>query len=156
MTKKMTREEALTLLRGGEEGVSEWNRWREADEGIPNLKGADLSDANLSRALLHGANLSDANLSQTNLPGASLSGANLSHALLPAANLYHANLSGSNLINVISDNALLGAFAAEVRPVTRKIVLEVCNDFDIRCQTSGLSGQSAVAYAPERDVGVEE
>jgi general secretion pathway protein A len=35
-------------------------------------------------------------------------------------------------INVIADNALLGGFAAEQRPVTRPVVLEVCRDFDIR------------------------
>jgi general secretion pathway protein A len=34
-------------------------------------------------------------------------------------------------INVIADNALLGGFATERRPVTRQIVLEVCRDFDI-------------------------
>jgi hypothetical protein len=35
-------------------------------------------------------------------------------------------------INVIADNALLGGFAVEQRPVTRPVVLEVCRDFDIR------------------------
>jgi general secretion pathway protein A len=34
-------------------------------------------------------------------------------------------------INVISDNALLGGFAAGKRPVTREIVRQVCLDFDI-------------------------
>lgn len=33
-------------------------------------------------------------------------------------------------INVIADNALLGGFAAGVKPVTRAIVAEVCRDFD--------------------------
>ena len=35
-------------------------------------------------------------------------------------------------INVVCDNALLGGFAAQVRPVTRAIVEEVCRDFDLK------------------------
>ncbi|HTV00736.1 MAG TPA: AAA family ATPase [Luteitalea sp.] len=35
------------------------------------------------------------------------------------------------LINVICDNALVGAMAAEVKPVTQSIVREVCLDFDL-------------------------
>ncbi|HWB30916.1 MAG TPA: AAA family ATPase [Vicinamibacterales bacterium] len=35
-------------------------------------------------------------------------------------------------INVIADNALLGGFAAGVKPVTSEIVREVCSDFDLR------------------------
>lgn len=34
-------------------------------------------------------------------------------------------------INVIADNALLGGFAAGVRPVSSAIVSEVCHDFDL-------------------------
>ena len=41
----MEREEAISLLRGGHEGVAEWNRRREAGEPIPDLSGADLSGA---------------------------------------------------------------------------------------------------------------
>jgi hypothetical protein len=33
---------------------------------------------------------------------------------------------------VIADNALLGGFAAGVKPVTSEIVREVCSDFDLR------------------------
>jgi hypothetical protein len=43
----MDRDEALRLLKGGEEGVKEWNRRREAGEAIP-----DLSHANLTYAPL--------------------------------------------------------------------------------------------------------
>jgi general secretion pathway protein A len=35
------------------------------------------------------------------------------------------------LINVIADNALLGAFAASVRPVNTQCVRDVCQDFDL-------------------------
>jgi general secretion pathway protein A len=34
-------------------------------------------------------------------------------------------------INVICDNALIGGFAAQTRPVTRAVVQEVCRDFDL-------------------------
>ena len=52
-----------------------------------NLRGANLSDANLS-----GANLSGANLRDADLCGANLYGANLRGADLCGANLYGANL----------------------------------------------------------------
>jgi general secretion pathway protein A len=35
-------------------------------------------------------------------------------------------------VNVICDNALIGGFAAEERPVTRALVDEVCRDFDLK------------------------
>jgi general secretion pathway protein A len=35
-------------------------------------------------------------------------------------------------INVICDNALIGGFAAQTKPVTRALVQEVCRDFDLR------------------------
>ena len=41
----MDRDEALRLLRGGEEGVAEWNRLRSEDEEIPDLTGANLTKA---------------------------------------------------------------------------------------------------------------
>jgi general secretion pathway protein A len=34
-------------------------------------------------------------------------------------------------ISVIADNALLSAFALQLRPVTSEVVLEVCRDFDL-------------------------
>jgi hypothetical protein len=38
----MDRNEALRLLKGGEAGVREWNRRREAGEEIPNLRDAEI------------------------------------------------------------------------------------------------------------------
>ena len=35
------------------------------------------------------------------------------------------------IINVLADNALLGGFAAGVKPVGRSIVVDVCRDFDL-------------------------
>ena len=62
-----------------------------------NLSEADLSRANLSRANLSEADLSGASLSWADLCGADLSGANLSWANLSEADLSRANLSGADL-----------------------------------------------------------
>ena len=43
----MDRDEALKLLRGGKEGVAEWNRLRKKGVEIPDLRGADLRHAGL-------------------------------------------------------------------------------------------------------------
>ena len=104
----MDKDEALKLLRGGEEGIAEWNRWREDGREIPDLDGADLHGAilsgailiraHLSEANLHGANLRKANLSEAHLHRADLNGANLSLANLNGANLSLADLNGANLI----------------------------------------------------------
>ena len=59
--------------------------------------GADLSEANLSRADLSKADLSEANLSKADLSGANLSEANLSKADLSKADLSEANLSKADL-----------------------------------------------------------
>ena len=93
----MNRDEALRLLKGGEEGIKEWNRRREKGEEIPELNDVDLSGADLFKADLRGADLSEADLSGADLSRASLSGANLSLADLSEANLSTANLSTANL-----------------------------------------------------------
>jgi hypothetical protein len=59
----MDRDEALKLLRGGEDGVKEWNHRRKGDEKIPILSGADLHSANLSQA-----DLADATFRSSSLP----------------------------------------------------------------------------------------
>jgi hypothetical protein len=35
-------------------------------------------------------------------------------------------------INVICDNALIGAFASQARPIMKAMVEEVCRDFDLK------------------------
>jgi hypothetical protein len=40
-------------------------------------------------------------------------------------------------INVVCDNALIGGFAAQARPVPRSIVLEVMRDFDLESKGEG-------------------
>ena len=62
-----------------------------------NLRGADLSCANLSGAIIRGADLSCANLS-----GAIIRCANLSYADLHGANLRGANLQSANLQDAIN------------------------------------------------------
>ncbi|MGC2310269.1 MAG: pentapeptide repeat-containing protein [Candidatus Babeliaceae bacterium] len=59
----------------------------------------DLRGANLSNSNLSDANLSHANLSHANLSYAYLFNANLSYAYLFNANLYHANLAYAYLFN---------------------------------------------------------
>jgi len=70
---------------------------RGADLSVANLRGADLGSADLSGADLRGAYLRDANLSVANIRGANLRGANLSGADLSGANLRGANLIDANL-----------------------------------------------------------
>ena len=82
------------------------------------LRGANLSDANLSNADLRGANLSDADLRNADLFGANLRDANLSDADLRGANLSDANLSNADLRGAnLSDADLRNAdlFGANLR-----------------------------------------
>jgi hypothetical protein len=99
----MERDEAIKLLKGGEDGVREWNRRREDGEAIPNLDEASLDEANLS-----GANLREADLLRVNLSGANLFEADLSRANLSEADLSRANLSGANVIRANLRGAELG------------------------------------------------
>jgi general secretion pathway protein A len=52
-------------------------------------------------------------------------------------------------INVIADNALLGGFAAGIKPVPRSIVAEVCRDFDFVVSEQPHSGPS---FEPAREL----
>jgi TIR domain/Pentapeptide repeats (8 copies) len=86
----MANPEHLQILK---QGVETWNAWRKQHEDIR----PDLSEANLSEAILSGADLSEANFEAANLSKAKLSKANLSEAKLSEANLSEANLSEANL-----------------------------------------------------------
>ena len=49
-----------------------------------------------------------------------------------AVALIHERANGiPRLINVIADNALLGGFAAGLKPVNSRCVRDVCQDFDL-------------------------
>jgi len=78
---------AHELLRGGREGVKEWNLRRKRGEAIP-----DLSDGKLSGLSLFRANLSDIRLANADLRATRLSQANLSNATLFGARLPSARL----------------------------------------------------------------
>jgi general secretion pathway protein A len=55
------------------------------------------------------------------------------------------------IVNVVSDNALLNGFAAQVRPITAAFVEEVCQDFDL----SGSSDEASAALTVENKVSTE-
>ena len=109
----MDRNEALRLLKGGSEGVAEWNRRRKAGEEIPPLREADLRGAHLIRADLRGAHLGKADLGRAALGGADLReanlvGAHLVRAYLGRADLRGAALGGADLVLADLDGAHLG------------------------------------------------
>jgi uncharacterized protein YjbI with pentapeptide repeats len=98
----VNRDDAIALLKGGPDGVLDWNTRRANGEQIPSLENADLfradlTGANLSRADLRGANLYGANLDSANLSEADLYTADLAKADLSGANLSAANLCGARL-----------------------------------------------------------
>ena len=106
----MSNKKHVALLK---KGVAAWNKWREEKpDTLPDLSGADLSDADLSgvdlrRASLTGANLSGADLSDADLSGVNLNRANLTGANLSGAALYWANLIRANLIRADLSGAKL-------------------------------------------------
>jgi uncharacterized protein YjbI with pentapeptide repeats len=124
----MANQEHLNILK---QGAMTWNQWRKEHAHIqpdlidvhfgtqnfsnPHFIRADLSHANLSRAVLmrldlREANLSGADLSHANLVRADLSGANLSEADLSHANLKRVNFSGTNLSHAnLSEADMSGA-----------------------------------------------
>ena len=85
--------------------VGELSAGLHQDLANTDLRGADLSSAQLGGVTLRGSNLSGAHLD-----GANLSGADLSGAYLIGANLSGADLSGANLIHTdLGDANLKGA-----------------------------------------------
>jgi uncharacterized protein YjbI with pentapeptide repeats len=103
----MDHDDALKLLKGGSEGIVEWNRRREEGEQIPDLTDTDLTDTDLSNANLSSANLSGAVLTDAHLRGANLSGANLSGADLTDTDLTDADLTDAYLRHVNLASAYL-------------------------------------------------
>jgi general secretion pathway protein A len=51
--------------------------------------------------------------------------------------IYEASAGLPRTVNVIADNALIGGFARQVKPVTAGVVREVCSDFDIHRPAAG-------------------
>lgn len=104
----MDRDEAITLLRGGEEGVREWNQKLREGQELPVLDNAFFLNSDLRGVDLRGTCLINASFIRTDLRGADLTdaqlvGADLRHADLRGACLRHANvyaaLFGGTLIS---------------------------------------------------------
>jgi uncharacterized protein YjbI with pentapeptide repeats len=91
-------DEAIRLLRGGREGIREWNNLRKAGQAMPDLTAVDLGGARLAGAILTGAQLSNANLAGTDLSDADLEGAVLIFASLKGADLHDSRLCHAHLI----------------------------------------------------------
>lgn len=129
---EMTREEAIQILRGGDEGIKTWNSNRHAFGQLPDLSGAPLRSANLRNvdlshivlagacfngAWLAAADFANADLrcrrsggsvSRTDFGGAYAVGANFSNADLEGAYLGGANLCEANFHGATLAGAYLG------------------------------------------------
>jgi Pentapeptide repeats (8 copies) len=105
----MTNQQHLELLIRSE--ANSWNTWRQLHpEIVPDLRGANLSEAILDNYNLNGADLREANLIGTKLLGAKLSDADLSQANLIEAKLMFSDLRGANLAGAdLSSADLTGA-----------------------------------------------
>lgn len=90
----MNRDEAITLLRGGPEGIKEWNRQRSEGASLP-----DLDVLSLKCADLRGVNLAGINIEGGAFDSANLSGADLSRSHILGTRFYKANLSKTNFNN---------------------------------------------------------
>jgi uncharacterized protein YjbI with pentapeptide repeats len=93
---------ALALLTGGEEGIRLWNDRRARDLHSPDLTQFDLSGlrldgVDLSRCTLRNANFKDAKLPGACLDDSDLRGANFERARLEFANLRQARLANARL-----------------------------------------------------------
>ena len=109
----MEQDQWMHLLR---EDIPAFNEYRKANPKEPvDLRGADLSGAqlvhaNLVEVDLQGASLVETNLARANLSGANLRDANLERADLTDATLHRADLTGADL-----RGARLGAWVGEGR-----------------------------------------
>ncbi len=107
----MANRKHLAILK---KGVAAWNEWRKDNPKLtPELSVADLRGKDLTRADLSGANLFRANLSRADLGGAYLNtadlrDANLGRANLNNASLFNVDLSGASLTEATLNSADLG------------------------------------------------
>jgi hypothetical protein len=109
--KKYTQEELKEILEKHKLWLENKTKGEKAILIEADLSGADLREANLSRAYLGGADLREAILSGADLSGANLSEAILSRADLSGAYLNGAILSGANLSGADLREAILsGAY----------------------------------------------
>ena len=145
------------------EGVEAWNKWRLAHLDVrPNLHEADLSNANLSNVDLSKAMLVGANLFRADLSGAILAGSNLIRANLSKADLRGADLRGANLIRAnicgvnLSRADLRGADLRRVVMVESNLEganLTACSVYGISAWSVRLEGalQSNLVITPSEE-----
>jgi uncharacterized protein YjbI with pentapeptide repeats len=97
----------VEIVRQGTKAIREW--WEKNPNGVLDLRGADLNNAQLNGADLSDANLSGANLCNAQLEWADLFRTNLSYARLERANLQEARLFGANLTSAQFNDANLAS-----------------------------------------------
>ncbi len=128
--RKMTRDEAVALLRSGATGIREWNARREEGESPPSLDGVELSadtgarhlaETNLSKVSLNNANLGGVSLSRANLAGARLNRANLSYANGQWVDMRGTYLLGARMAGVMFGHSdFSGAQLAQIKTSSPK------------------------------------
>ena len=67
--------------------------------------------------------------------------------------IFHASSGIPRTINVLCDNALIGGFAAQVKPVPVEIVEDVCRDFDLDGQSAAAPDEPAVPATRDQRPG---
>jgi general secretion pathway protein A len=65
--------------------------------------------------------------------------------------IHESSLGIPRTINVICDNALLSAYAAQERPISARIVTEVCSDFQLAAERAAEQTADAADAAPQSD-----
>ena len=103
----MNRDEAMRLLRGGPEGIEEWNRRVAEGEDVADLKNAFLINADLREVDLRGTFLVGACFSHADLRRANLSGTQLSGADFRGADLRDCDFRFANLGNAVFGHTLV-------------------------------------------------
>ena len=178
----MDRDEALRLLKGGQEGHIKWNRYRRGNGPVPDLSKADLSFAvlegsecdslddgapnlskcNLSEALFSGADLGGVDLSEAILDSADLTGADLEFTNLRGANLHKATLHCARLTEVdLRETNLSGAdltFATLTQAILRGADLTgaVCEStLFANTDLSGVRGLESVEHLGPSTIGTD-
>ncbi len=130
----MERKEAEQLLKGGPEGIQNWNTYRRTNHEIPSLNGIILRNCDLKTVNLNDADLSGANLSNTNLAGAKFSGSILNkvdfnNAELSSTGFHSATINNSSFCDSKLNSAnFLGAILNNVKLTNCNLVMSVwCN-----------------------------
>jgi uncharacterized protein YjbI with pentapeptide repeats len=111
------------------QGAKTWNSWKEANREItPNLRGADLREAQLSGVDLVGADCNHADLMGADLSQAYLSEAEFGHANLNDANLSFARIDGTDL----TEATLRGANLNQARIIEANLSKADLREADLR------------------------